>query len=331
MPDNSDNTAGAKTESRKAKWSIRLVVCSLVLFFCPCLLPMLREWFMAVSGMHVHPHSELFSAILVGCVTFGVLMNVAAIVLGALAVREIRLSGEQLGGSGQATAGIGGAIALLLFVALAIPAVQSAREAARRTQCKCNMKQLGLAMHNYHDAFKVYPPAAIRDEEGRALLSWRVVILPFIEETGLYQKFHLNEPWDSPHNLPLASPMPPQFRCPSDRTSRLNASNYVIVIGKETYFPPEGQVNVKDVKDGTSLTVMIGEVAGNTVPWTKPDDLVFDQNFTGKGTFSSAHAGGWQVQMGDGTCRFISEKTDVKTLRAIMTIAGREIVDEDDF
>jgi hypothetical protein len=125
--------------------------------------------------------------------------------------------------------------------------------------------------------------------------------------------------------------MPVVFRCPSDRNSRPNSSNYVIAVGPETYFPPVGQVNVEDVKDGTALTVMVGEVAGNTVPWTKPDDLVFDQNFTGKGNFSSAHSGGWQVLMGDGTCRFISEKNESRILRALMTIAGREIVDDDSF
>lgn len=331
MPTDATEAVHPAKLSRKAIWCLRLVVGSLVLFFCPCLLPMLRSLFMQLSGMHVHPYSDLFSAVLVGCVVVGVLMNFAALVLGAMALREIRLSGEQLGGGGQAKAGIGGAIASLAFVALATPGVLTAIEAANRTQCKCNMKQLGLAMHNYHDAFKVYPPAVIRDEAGRPLLSWRVAILPFLEERGFYEKFHLNEPWDSPHNLPLASQMPPQFRCPSDRASRPNAASYVIVIGQETYFPPTGQVNVKDVKDGTSLTVMVGEVAGNTVPWTKPVDLVFDHNFTGKGNFSSAHAGGWQVLMGDGTCRFVSEKTEAKTLRAIMTIAGGEIVDEDDF
>jgi hypothetical protein len=76
---------------------------------------------------------------------------------------------------------------------------------------------------------------------------------------------------------------------------------------------------------------MIGEVAGNTVPWTKPDDLVFDQNFTGKGNFSSAHAGGWQVLMGDGTCRFISERIDPRIACWMMTIAGREVLDEGSF
>ncbi len=315
--------------SSKAKWSIRLVVCSLVFFFCPCLLPMLRTLFMELSGMHVHPYSELFSAVLVGCVVVGVLMNVAAVVLGALAHREIRHSGEQLGGSGRATAGIGGAIALLLFVALAIPAVLTAREAARRTQCKCYMKQIGLAFHNYHDNHRFYPPYAICDASGKPLLSWRVAILPFIEELTLYNQFHLDEPWDSPHNLTLVDRMPPQFRCPSDWVTAPNASSYMIVVGNETYFPPRGQVNVKDVKDGTSLTVMVGEVAGNAAPWTKPDHLAFDQNFTGKGNFSSCHGGGWQVLMGDGTCRFISEKIDSRVARGMMTIAGREILDED--
>jgi hypothetical protein len=273
----------------------------------------------------------LFSAVLVGCVVVGVMMNVAAFAFGALAHREIRRSAGQLGGGEQATAGISGAIGLVLLVVGIVPGLLHAIEAVNRTQCKCNMKQLGLAMHNYHDAFKVYPPAAIRDQQGKPLLSWRVAILPFLEEQDLYRQFHLNESWNSPHNLPLARRMPPQFRCPSDRTSRPNAASYVIVIGEETYFPPDGQVNVHNVIDGTSFTVMVGEVAGNAVPWTKPDDLVFDQRFTGKGNFSSAHPAGWQVLMGDGTCRFISDRVEPRILRALMTIAGKEIVDEDCF
>ncbi len=331
MPDEPINLTPKPEVSRKARWSNRLGMWSLVLFFCPCLLPLLRGLVMDWGGVHVHPHSALFEAVLIGCIVIGVVMNVAAMVLGVWALLEIRASAGRLEGNGLAQAGIGGGIVLMILVALLMPAVYDAREAARRTQCKCNMKQVGLAFHNYHDAFKSFPPYAICDADGKPLLSWRVAILPFIEQHKSYREFHLDEPWDSPHNLPLADRMPSNLRCPSDFKSSANASTYVIVTGPGTFFPHDGQTTIKAVTDGTSLTVMAGEILPNHAPWTKPDDPVLDQSAAGRGRFSSAHAGGWQVLMGDGTCRYISEKTKPTTLRAILTIAGREVVDEDDF
>ena len=82
-------------------------------------------------------------------------------------------------------------------IALLLPAVQSAREAARRAQCVNNLKQIGLAFHNYHSANNAFPRAAITDKQGKPLLSWRVAILPYIGQQGLYNRFNLDEPWDS--------------------------------------------------------------------------------------------------------------------------------------
>ena len=101
-----------------------------------------------------------------------------------------------------------------VLVALLLPATQSAREAARRAQCTNNIKQIMLAMHNYLSANNSFP-RDITDKDGKPLLSWRVAILPYIEQAELYNKFKLDEPWDSPHNKELLKEMPPTFLCPS--------------------------------------------------------------------------------------------------------------------
>ena len=92
-------------------------------------------------------------------------------------------------------------------VALALPA----RMAARQNIAINNLHQLGIAMHVHHDAFKAFPARAICDKQEKPLLSWRVKLLPFLEQNALYQQFHLDEPWDSEHNLKLVDRMPAYF------------------------------------------------------------------------------------------------------------------------
>ena len=94
--------------------------------------------------------------------------------------------------------------------------LEAAREAARRSQCANNLKQIALAMHNYHDVFKSFPPAVITDKNGRPMHSWRVAILPFIEQAALYKNYKFDEPWDGPNNRNLDNIAIPVFRCPSD-------------------------------------------------------------------------------------------------------------------
>ncbi|MBM4090163.1 MAG: DUF1559 domain-containing protein, partial [Planctomycetes bacterium] len=119
-----------------------------------------------------------------------------------------RVKISQEGEAGAQTATIG------ILVALLLPAVQSAREAARRTSSSNNLKQIALAMHNYHDVYKKFPPRASLDANGKPLLSWRVHILPFVEEVALYEQFKLDEPWDSPHNSQLIDKMPRVYQNP---------------------------------------------------------------------------------------------------------------------
>jgi len=151
------------------------------------------------------------------CFFLACLTGVPAIVLGRRAMREIDRSEGRLKGRGLATAGITlGVIGCLFTLAalLLMPAIRSASEAARRSQCTNNLKYIGIALWNYHEVHGCLPPAAITDKDGKPLLSWRVAILPYSEHEKLYAKFHLDEPWDSPHNIALLDSMPASYTVP---------------------------------------------------------------------------------------------------------------------
>jgi Protein of unknown function (DUF1559) len=171
-------------------------------------------------------------------------------------------------------------------VGLLLPAVQAARAAARRMQSSNNLKQLALANLNYESAFKRFPAAFSTDEAGKPLLSWRVQILPFIEQNDLYQQFHLDEPWDSEHNLKLLEKMPQVFRSPESRAPVGNTV-YLGIGGKQGVIrafdksnprSPRG-VRFGDMVDGSSNTIMVIETSDKfAVEWTKP--VEFAPNLT---------------------------------------------------
>ncbi len=96
-------------------------------------------------------------------------------------------------------------------------AIRPARQGALRSQCVNNEKQIGLALHNYHARHNAFPPAYSVGKDGAPLLSWRVLILPFLDQNDLFREFHLDEPWDSPHNRTLIAKMPVTYRCPVER------------------------------------------------------------------------------------------------------------------
>ena len=106
-----------------------------------------------------------------------------------------------------------------ILVALLLPAVQAAREAARRTQCSNNLKQIALALHNYHDTYLCFPPAYIPDENGKPRQSWRALILPFMDQPQIHQMIDFNEPWDSPKNQAISNMRIPGYCCASAKGS----------------------------------------------------------------------------------------------------------------
>ena len=218
-----------------------------------------------------------------------------------------------------------------VLIALLLPAVQAAREAARRAQCVNNLKQIGLALHNYHAANNTFPKAASTDKKGKKLLSWRVAILPYIEQNALYEKFKLDEPWDSPHNKELIQSMPQTFACPSRPITEPGMTPYRSFVGNGALFDYGREIGMVDVTDGTSNTIAVVE-AKEAVPWTKPDELEFDpKNPTPLFGAGSNHSGGFDALFADGSVRFIKVTINPETLKALITRAMGEVIGGDQF
>src|SRR5262249_8583387 len=147
------------------------------------------------------------------------------------------------------------------------------------------------------------------------LLSWRVAILPFLEQEALYNLFHLDEPWDSPHNKALISLMPPTYACPSARRTEPGLTSYRGVLGKGAPFEVTEGRRLPDFTDGTAFTIMVAE-AKEAVPWTKPDELPLDDDpMTLLGRFGSPHPGGFNATFADGSVKFIKNTIAPKIFR----------------
>ena len=227
--------------------------------------------------------------------------------------------------------GVGASPAVIAVgVALLLPAVQQAREAARRSQAKNNLKQIGLAMHTYHDTYRAFPAAASVDKKDKKLLSWRVHVLPFIDQAALYQQFHLDEPWDSDHNNQFIKQIPGVYVQPTHADLAQDGKTvYLVPTGKGTAFEGNEGMKIQNFTDGTSNTILAVEAHRNAaVIWTKPDDLevVFKDPLK---NLKSALAGGFHILMCDGSARFVSDNIDVNILKALFTRGGGEVIDFD--
>lgn len=212
-----------------------------------------------------------------------------------------------------------------VFAALLLPAVQQAREAARRTQCKNNLKQIGLAMHNYHDTFMVFPAAHFNDSQGKPRVSWRVAILPYIDQAPMYQGISMNESWDGPSNSRFSATMPQTYACPSAPMNRVNTC-YATIVGPKSVLGADKCVTIRDIVDGTSNTMLVAEACMLGIPWMKPQDIDA-ASFTAVGDpggVSSFHRAGVHVLMSDGSVHFISSATDPNIVKAMTTRDGGE-------
>jgi hypothetical protein len=208
------------------------------------------------------------------------------------------------------------------------PTVERARQSAERMQCMNNLKQLGLALHNYHDTHNAFPAVANFDKQGKPLLSWRVHLLPYLEGQELYKEFRLNEPWDSEHNKKLIPRMPASFRCPSSKAAALGKTGYLAVVGQETIFTggPKG-VRIAEITDGTSNTILLVDASDDrAVIWTKPDDLKFDPQRLLVDLIGH-HEGGFHATFADGSVRFLQATIDPRNLQAVFTRNGGEVID----
>jgi ribosomal protein L40E len=253
---------------------------------------------------------------------FAGLATLAALVLAAVGLFEVWRSEGQIRGIGPAVAGL-----VLTFVScsgLLVPGTLylAHARASKMGQHALNLKQIALAIHNYHDTHDTLPPPAILSPDGKPLLSWRVAILPYVDQNPLYNRFKLDEPWDSPHNVELMKSMPALYRLPGvshDPT----VSHYQVIVGKGTVFEGPKGLSLSSITDGSSNTILVAEAA-QPVPWTKPDDLAYDpgQPLPAFGD----HYGGIALALCDGSVRFLRKDVDEPTLRALITRDGGEVL-----
>jgi hypothetical protein len=213
-------------------------------------------------------------------------------------------------------------------VAALAPLVQGRRAAAKRLQSVNNLKQLCLAMHNYAQSHQGrFPAAVMYGPDGKTPHSWRVAVLPYLEQQALYDQYKFDEPWDGPNNRKLLDKMPLLFAHPD---SPRNSPAYYMPTGPHTISPDNQGSSFPQITDGTSNTIALVE-ARRDIPWTKPEDIPIvgvgeglnNAPLPPLGGFS---AGGFNAAIADGSVRFISEKIDPTVLKALFSRDGGEVI-----
>ncbi len=266
--------------------------------------------------------------------------GIIAVITGALAISKINKSNGALGGKGMAIAGVVmGILGCLLIIpivfALLLPAVAQIREVARMEETRNNMREISFGMHSYSDTFRKLPPSEGSEPDRGTMLSWRVAILPFINQNNLYELFNHNEPWDSPHNLALLEKMPDVYASLNHELEPGYTQIQVPVASSTTMttdeidprvvplFIPGQRVRLESILDGLSQTIMVLEVNPNlAVPWTAPQDWEFDYNNPLRG-LGDARPQGFIVAYADGSVFTVSGDVETTLLRSRFTpLAG---------
>ena len=204
----------------------------------------------------------------------------------------------------------------------AAPPQRSAEEIQRSVK---NLGQIARAMLAYadNDRYRSFPTAAIRGRDGTPLLSWRVALLPFLGQQALYSQFHLDEPWDSPHNSTLVAQMPDVYRSAANEPG---TTSFMVFVGEGAPFGGVEPTKLSDIKDGTSNTIICVEAGPDRgVPWTKPEDLPFqpENPVAALGQISGDR---FVVAFIDGATQQIRKDLEPEKLRGLITHWGGELV-----
>jgi hypothetical protein len=287
---------------------------------------------------------------------FLMILGIPAVITGLVAVRRINQSQGKQTGKGLAITGIGtGALSTLLLVSF-VPVVgyfawRAVREESAWAQSANNLRQIELAMENYHDTNKCYPPQAtvLSWQPGMpppnpntpqpTALSWRVLLLPYLEDHDLYLQFNQNEPWDGPHNQALSSQTIKVYQMPRDTVVPANHTFYQVFVSdpqKNVHaiftqpYPgffqggqqPHGPRMI-EISDGMSNTILVAEAA-TAVPWAKPADISFDPDQPPP-ALGSHFAKGSQVITADGTIHALPKTMSPTTIKELITRDGGEM------
>ncbi len=236
-------------------------------------------------------------------------------------------------------------------------AIEAAREAVNYSQSVINLKQIMLALHNFESVYGHFPPAVIYGPDGKPWHSWRTLLLPYLEQNALYNRYDFSQSWDSPKNKAVVETVVPVFQDPVYGKSTLPVTHYAAIVGEKAIFRPTGAKititaqplfgmepgarSLAEITDGTSNTIMIAPVSPDRkIPWAKPEDIVFDADFPDLGEpggiampYGSAVGKNQRapVARADGSVFALPQITPKDTVRAFVTINGGELIDQRGF
>ncbi len=227
---------------------------------------------------------------------------------------------------------------VIVLVSFVWKASQLIETGSYHPHCANSLKQIGLALHNYHEANGCFPPPYIADQNGTPMHSWRVLLLPYLDEHELFAKYDFKEPWNGPHNSKLANQMPVWFGCP-DQKVRLpgtrqwttSTTNYLALVGPRAAFQAGRPRKRSEFKDDPGFTLMVVEVTDPEVNWMEPRDIDVSKgpvSLTGavhkrdNGLWSTVT--GTYVMYADGSVRLLPSTTPANMIRGLITIDGGE-------
>lgn len=219
----------------------------------------------------------------------------------------------------------------LVLAAILLPAVQSARDQARRAQSKNNLKQIGLAFHNYHDVHNMFPSSAIVDSVGNLHHGWMYSIVPFLDSNPLYDQIESNYPWNDERNVQHFKVENYTYLNPAiSKTMSKDGFGYSHYSASSRVLKPNGSLAIGDITDGASETLMAGEINEGFKAWGTPANVrdPAQGHNNGTHTFGSPFAGGVHFLLADGHVRFIPAEIDPQTLKALATPDAGNTVEE---
>ena len=215
------------------------------------------------------------------------------------------------------------------IIVFLMPLMRPPPEGYRRTQCKYNLEEIGLALHHYHEKYNEFPPAFTVDEHGKPLHSWRTLILPFLDQQELYETIDLSKPWDDPANAEARKFLVRIYKCPSLTTDPA-MTTYLAVTGENSCFRPDKSRTISEITDGTSNTLMVVDIPQtHAVHWMSPQDA--DEALLlgiAREEKDLQHTGGFQGALADGSVRYFSVNLPATTLKALITISANDTVGE---
>jgi type II secretory pathway pseudopilin PulG len=229
-------------------------------------------------------------------------------------------------------AGVGFAV-VAIAIALLVPAVQKAREAARRTQSKNNLRQMGLALQNYHDTFNVLPPGGTFNADGKEMFGWQVMLIPYMDASTLWNRLDRSVPWDDVRNQDLFRTPYPYYINPLVADGKTTDSRGFVLshyAGNQYLFFSNSAVSFNDLSDGLSQTIEAGEIFADFLPYAQPGNWRHPRNGIHRNpqSFGCPHAEGALILMADGRVHWIPKEINEWVFYALGTPAGKEDIPE---